>query len=421
MKIIKKYISIFILLFIFLLNVNFSSVKAEEKIYVDVSVSQTFLLDSVCVLMKHEVSMKEKTYIPSDFIEVQPDKVVDDDPYTYEEILKYLKGKPYNTNINVNNFRRGLTLKWNNSKTKEEIVEIVHILEEREDIYLVQPNYCYVLDSSGLDEKIDVVPNDIWQSIYYVKVTNKDDQHYLLRGKRQYVIEAEIIKSYDELVQVESNIDKLIKSTKENNKFKFVVNTNMFDEFNIGYEYIVKLTDIITLDDDLNNVSIKLPQIKDKTYNYEFIPVINNRLFTYTIMSTEIKSGNDINNKRYLDGCYFFSIELSKYLFQKEYVKNEGPVEFEVEYITDPAGNFTHIVISDEERQKLEYGESMNDMLMHYRFYYYKTGIFLQTGDNVLMFNEYIKLAKEIYDGKELYNPTYAGELRSISINNIKK
>ena len=84
-------------------------VGADEKKYVDVSIEQEFSTNSVCLLITHSASMQVKDYTPRDFIEVSPDQVIDDDPYTYEYIVKYLKGEQIDTNkINIDQFRRGL-------------------------------------------------------------------------------------------------------------------------------------------------------------------------------------------------------------------------------------------------------------------------------------------------------------------------
>ena len=416
MRILKNLLIVFVLLLALLINVNFSSVKAEEKVYSHATVNQSFAQDSVVILMKHEVSMKEKTYYPRDFIEVHPDKVEDNGEYSYKEVLKYLRGEPYNKNINVNNFRRSLVLKWNVEKTKEEIIDIIHILEKRDDIYLVQPNYYYVLDSWELDLEKDKVANDIWQSIYYVNVTNKYDYGYVYNGKNQCIIECEIIKSYDELVQVESNIDKLINNNKEDNKFKFIVNQDMFDEFNIGYEYIVKLNDIIQVECE-DNTNLKLPRVYFSDSRFQFIRVVNNRLFIYEYDCSDMKIDGQIKQVLYFNTRTFFYVELSQYIYKKEFVRNEAPIEFEIDFVSDPAGSFINVRISDEELEKLEYKYPLQ---YYYRFYYFKTGSFLQNGDNVLMFDEYIKLAKEIYDGRDLIEPTEATNIRNQAIENIK-
>lgn len=154
LKIIKKLLFSFVLIAVCFLFCSFYKSIAKEKQYVNVSIDQEFSTNSICILMNHKESMKIKDFVYEDFKEVNPDEVLDDDPYTYEYIVKYLNGEQIDTStIKVKNFRRNLLLKWKEKKTKEEIIEIIKILEKREDIYLVQPNYYYELQST--------TPNDI--------------------------------------------------------------------------------------------------------------------------------------------------------------------------------------------------------------------------------------------------------------------
>ncbi len=56
-----------------------------------------------------------------------------------------------------------------------------------------------------------------------------------------------------------------------------------------------------------------------------------------------------------------------------------------------------------------------------YMYYYYISGVFLMTGDDVLMFDEYIKLAKQVTDTGILFETESVSELRKKAYLNIKK
>ncbi len=412
MKAINK-IFIIIVCLIFSFVLSFAHLKADEKKYVDVSIEQEFSTNSVCLLITHSASMQVKDYTPRDFIEVSPDQVIDDDPYTYEYIVKYLKGEQIDTNkINIDQFRRGLTLKWNNDKTKEEIIEIIHILEQREDIYLVQPNYYYTFDNGGLQANYDVVDKNIWHNYYYISVTNKFDETYYINGKWEYVVEAKLIKSYNELVGLENNIDVLIQNILSNNTFKFNVSKEEFDLLHIGYEYIIRLPEIKNVHNEMADTFEQMPKTPDNIDEAGLVRVIRNRIYLIDFqIQKEFKDGVQIN-KRQMTTNKMFTGQLNKYIFKKTFVKNDLPFEFELKYEYDPAGSIIKVYISNEEKEKM-------DPNQFYVYYYYKCGTFLQTGDSVLMFDEYIKIAEEIYNGKSLFEPEDVSSLRIKAINNI--
>lgn len=114
----------------------------------------------------------------------------------------------------------------------------------------------------------------------------------------------------------------------------------------------------------------------------------------------------------YYNQLYFASF--NQFIFKKEFVKNELPFEFEVKYNKSLAGDTISIIISDEEREKMIPN-------FPYVYYYYKCGVFLFSGDDVLMFDEYIKLAKQVSITGELFELEAVKELRENAYFNIAK
>lgn len=407
MSALKKFLTVIVFVFLTMLN------SASSLVNSSVSVEQKFSTNLIIVNLTHEASMKNKTYTPLDFAEVNPDQVVEGDPYTYELFLKYLDGQTIDSDkLNVETYERCLFIKWNKDLSKEKIIENIHILEKREDISYAQPNYLYELDGSIYESRYDYVANDIWTNYYHIKVTSKDDLVYFNDDNlRQNIIEAELLKSYNKLVEVENDNDKLLNEVLVDGKFKFCVPDDLYDELNVGYEYIIKLDSSELVRNKKEQKDEYVLKYEKEYPEHEVLRVINNRLY-YTYIWTYTNSKNDI--KQEIGSNQIFCRQLNYFIFKKTFVKNDLPFEFEIEIKSDPAGDMIEIVINDEEKDKV-------DPNKYYVYYYYKCGVFLLTGDDVLMFDEYIKLAKGVHESGNLYEPEDVQSLREQAKINISQ
>ena len=376
------------------------------------SSSQSFSLREILVHITHEESMKAKTYTKADFQEIQPDKVTDLEPEKYQAIVRYLNGETIDDKtVNVKTYERWLVISWDEDLTEEQILQNISILEKRSDISHAQPNFYYELAGGGLKERYDYVKKDIWTNYYYIKVISKEDRVYAEQdGLVQMVIEAELKKSYNKIVSVENESDQVLSNILKDNKFKFIVPKELYLELNVGYEYIIKLDSFETLRNRVEKTNEQMLKYEKEYYEFEFMRVINNRLY-YTSVERYVDP-NGVENKQYIESNLNFYRRFNYFIFKKTFVKNELPFEFEIEVIHDFAGDQINIVISDEEKAKVDPDKS-------YIYYYYKTGVFLFTGDNVLMFDEYIKLAKGVAETGNLYEPEEVQALRQQAFNNI--
>lgn len=386
------------------------TITASDKSTIPVSTDAPFSTKSIIVSMQHDVSMKIKNYTPYDFKEVSPSRVIDINPYAYQTLVDYLLGKEVDlSKFDMDNFRREFTLEWDKDFSKEEIIEMINVLLERDDIYSVQPNYLYTLQSSDLYATSDYVSPDVWTNYYYLSVISKDKTNYVdSRGNKQFVVEAKLIKSYNNVVGINNKYDEILNKTLSDSIFEFCVSEELFDIFNTGYEYIVQLDHYKEV--HLENNKKTILSITENTDSAEFFRVINGRIYFKNVKTHG-------NNKEFYSYFYYnklYFASFNQFIFKKEFVKNELPFEFEVKYNKSLAGDFISIIISDEEREKMIPN-------FPYVYYYYKCGVFLFSGDDVLMFDEYIKLAKQVSITGELFELEAVKELRENAYYNIAK
>lgn len=402
-KLYKKLVLLLVLTFTILLN-SASTLKIESF-----DVKYPFVLNKIIVILNHESSMKQKYYSVSDFEEVKPDKVVDAEPETYELIYQYLDGKEIDDkSVNLETYQRMLFLEWDNDLNGNDLLEKVKILEKRTDIAIVQPDYVYQLDESVILSRYDYVSPDIWTNYYYIKVINKNDMFYFDENDvRICVVEAQLIKSYNQIAEITNGYDLMLNEMLVQGNFKFSVPEEVYDQLYEGYEYIIKLDNYETVRNKQEHSSENIMKYNQDYLEHEFLRVINNRLY-YTRLVVD-SSRND----SYILNNEIFYLKFNQFIFKKTFTKNELPFEFEIEIVSDPAGDMIKILISDEEKAKM-------DPNRDYVYWYRKLGHFLFSGDDVLMFDEYIKLAKEVSQTNELYEPEEAGILRNNAYLNIK-
>lgn len=404
----NKFKKIFVLTVLLVSIFYFSSDKKiikADKIYVDVSVDDQFDLNSVCILLQPSV-LYEK-YTVQSFKDVGCD-YIEEINYTYNEILKKHNGQSYNPkidNINLNEFYRDITLYWNREKTKEEIIEIIHKLEKRDDIYCASPNYIYEFQSNKDVEFVEV-PSSIWQNFYRFKVVDTDEKKYYdENGDRIFVLYVELIKSYDKIAGLENELDTFIDDNF-NELVPIGVTREDYKMLKPGYEYIMKLDTIVTV----RNKTLKTDEYVI-TYSDPRIKIINifdDKLF-FTNEYDYLLFGEEYlrDNKKeiyytYTDKVKEYEYYFTMYVFKRAVVKGDVPFEFEIvehwdnEYIMKMDPEYRYIY-KEYYQAKVEAEDYIYITEVLERIWHFAYGIFLRPGDDSLMFDEYIKLAGEVY------------------------
>ncbi len=153
MKIYKKIFIVFSLaLFaIVIISFNKTNVKAnsyDNKIICNATINDNFDTSTIQIVLNEEASRNNKEYSISDFAEINCTELVD--------VTKDVKNNFENGNdvlVNMDKFRRTLRIKINSS-TKTEILNAIKILENRNDIYAVSPNYFLNLTKTVNDPNI---------------------------------------------------------------------------------------------------------------------------------------------------------------------------------------------------------------------------------------------------------------------------
>ena len=148
----KKYI-IKLLIFSFiilsataLIKVNAHSNFSNANIIHEYSINENFSCDSVLVTLTESESLKFKNYSMEDF---SISKVIQISDLTKEITAQYKKN---NVDIGKNtSFKRTLKLSLGNC-TKQNIIEIINYLNQRDEIYVAEPNF--------IGEYLSVTPND---------------------------------------------------------------------------------------------------------------------------------------------------------------------------------------------------------------------------------------------------------------------
>ena len=162
------------LLCLILLGVFFifdcNTVKAAEdnnpKSYVDLNAD--FSNDEVLVVLQHDVSKQVGLYDLDDFPEIDCESI-EDLSYSYDEECEM-----------NSNFRRILKLNLRNCN-KGKLLEIIDLLDDRDDIYFVEPNYISEKDSEVINVPDDYNPSrqyaidmiDLPETWNFVTGTNK--------------------------------------------------------------------------------------------------------------------------------------------------------------------------------------------------------------------------------------------------------
>ena len=124
----------------------------EEKIYSDVTVDDPFSSERVVVVLKKAASMNFKTYSPKDFPEIPCTSVTDSTDQIMETVRlqieaektgdwsKLEKNIELGMLVDVKKFRRILDIHLP-TKDKESVIKAIKLLEKRDDILYVGPDY----------------------------------------------------------------------------------------------------------------------------------------------------------------------------------------------------------------------------------------------------------------------------------------
>lgn len=155
------------------LPVEADSVSAEKNVPTDASATKRDFTDSeVLVAMTHEESLKFTKYTAADFAEIGCASVKDLSSAAAEKVQKVLRGEKLaedsigaafmNKNINVDTFHTILSLKLA-EPGKDNVLRAVALLNQREDVYIAEPNYIFQLDSvSTTDLRTTATSNYNW-------------------------------------------------------------------------------------------------------------------------------------------------------------------------------------------------------------------------------------------------------------------
>ena len=136
----KKVFSSIVFLFISFIAISTLNVKVkansyDDKIYCSATIDDNFDTSIIHIVLNENASMNDKEYSTNDFSEINcigvedMTKVVKDNMKSGDDAL-----------INKNIFRRVLKLKIGNPG-KVNIINSIRILEKRNDVYAVSPNY----------------------------------------------------------------------------------------------------------------------------------------------------------------------------------------------------------------------------------------------------------------------------------------
>ena len=126
----------------------------EEKIYVDVNLEDDFEADKVLVTLNEEASFSSKNYTIADFSDVGCIAVEN----LTEEATLVAQGEKQNDMVNLENYRRVLSLRLN-VNSKENVLETIESLMAREDVLSAEPNYKIELCS--------YTPTDLYNSFQW--------------------------------------------------------------------------------------------------------------------------------------------------------------------------------------------------------------------------------------------------------------
>ena len=137
MKVIKKCLSLFLLLIV--VGISFNGVSNEnitKALNYSYDINSNFADNRILVHLNKEASFSSKEYTKKDFSEIGCVEVKDLTSTATECVIKNIK----NDLVNIDKYRRILSVKLNKN-SKENVLEMVDKLMERSDVYYASPDY----------------------------------------------------------------------------------------------------------------------------------------------------------------------------------------------------------------------------------------------------------------------------------------
>ena len=127
----------------------------EEKHYYQGTIEDDFADDRVIIVLTKLATRQFLTYVPTDFPEIDCITVTDLSSHTVEWVEKKVLGIPTQEEmaVNVEKFRRKLSLEIG-EKGKQNVLDAIYSLQEREDIISAEPSTPMYRASTS------VTPND---------------------------------------------------------------------------------------------------------------------------------------------------------------------------------------------------------------------------------------------------------------------
>ncbi len=162
MRKIKKQIIIILCFFIlsifcFGVKVNAYSIDIEEKTYCTATIEDDYVDDSIIITLSNAESLLFKDYTINDFADIDCIAIDDLTEYTTDIVQEQLFAEQSddwsnledrisnNMLVNVDEFHRILCLKLD-LNNKQNVLDKIRILEERDEIILAEPDYIESLD-----------------------------------------------------------------------------------------------------------------------------------------------------------------------------------------------------------------------------------------------------------------------------------
>jgi len=141
-----------------------STTQTEQKIYCTATLQDDFKVDKIIVVLTKEASRRFTGYTLSAFNGIRCSEVVDLGSYTTNTIIGALSlygnmntvktEVEKNTLIDVDAYHKVLSLTMSVLK-KEDILQEIRLLEQRDDVLSAEPNYLFSKDSFVLPPRID--------------------------------------------------------------------------------------------------------------------------------------------------------------------------------------------------------------------------------------------------------------------------
>lgn len=124
----------------------------ENKIICNASIDEEFVSDELIVVFNNETSLKLKNYTTDDFKEISAVSVKNLTNYTTEAIKQQREGKSAlslssedSNYISEDNYHQFFLIKLD-KKSKENVLRSIKLLEQRDDVISVSPNYTFKVD-----------------------------------------------------------------------------------------------------------------------------------------------------------------------------------------------------------------------------------------------------------------------------------